>query len=581
MVEPLDYKLVEIKSPIKIAFSIVNLDPKERYVALESLALQWQYAFSQITLADTLSWGKEWYDAKKVTLFINSLVDDCLWWSPLIKALSLQVDELNIVTMPECKPLFEGHPYIKRIYTYPVDVRLLSDTAWVNPMILPDKLEHGNIVEQYAKAVAPDLVLQDKNLICRPLASAVDYWAKWRQGQFPLQRQGKTVSYNGKPIVLFALGAIQNQAKSLLPEYIFAMAQNFTQYYCPIVVGTLEQDVAMQVPHNGKMDYDCFVTDDVVYVSDLTFDSYMALVAIADIVISPDTLIAQLGMTWNKRVIVYGIGERILDKYGDKCDCIVEGGVCEKSEGCHTNTCTDGATTYCRLMAQKDWRYWLQQVQRRLLPKMSLSWTHDTNVILPDHPQEDGMISEPEMRTLAGFAQGCKRILEIGTFRGDTTKVLLRYLRKGGAVITVNLEEVPADYPRDHEINYIAQQHYRYLDEPGCELLQTMRLDAGHHLLRYMVDDKQLNQIIGDSRSLDFEKLGNFDLIFVDGCHRYDGVRIDTENALKIVAPGGVIVWHDYQPDWQGVMQWMNEMVVAGYQINRIEGTTMCYWRNS
>jgi predicted O-methyltransferase YrrM len=40
-----------------------------------------------------------------------------------------------------------------------------------------------------------------------------------------------------------------------------------------------------------------------------------------------------------------------------------------------------------------------------------------------------------------------------------------------------------------------------------------------------------------------------FDLIFIDGDHRRESVRRDVENSLKILAPGGAIVCHDYLED--------------------------------
>jgi hypothetical protein len=35
-------------------------------------------------------------------------------------------------------------------------------------------------------------------------------------------------------------------------------------------------------------------------------------------------------------------------------------------------------------------------------------------------------------------------------------------------------------------------------------------------------------------------------LIFIDGCHTEKYVESDTRNALQQLAPGGIIVWHDY-----------------------------------
>ncbi|MGB2775332.1 MAG: class I SAM-dependent methyltransferase [Anaerolineae bacterium] len=51
-----------------------------------------------------------------------------------------------------------------------------------------------------------------------------------------------------------------------------------------------------------------------------------------------------------------------------------------------------------------------------------------------------------------------------------------------------------------------------------------------------------------DSRTFDYASLPEkFDLIFVDGDHTHDSVRIDTQNAFKMLrGPDAMIVWHDY-----------------------------------
>ena len=36
------------------------------------------------------------------------------------------------------------------------------------------------------------------------------------------------------------------------------------------------------------------------------------------------------------------------------------------------------------------------------------------------------------------------------------------------------------------------------------------------------------------------------DLIFIDGDHSYKAVLEDTEVALRLIRPGGLIIWHDY-----------------------------------
>jgi hypothetical protein len=57
----------------------------------------------------------------------------------------------------------------------------------------------------------------------------------------------------------------------------------------------------------------------------------------------------------------------------------------------------------------------------------------------------------------------------------------------------------------------------------------------------------RIRQVLGDSASIDWQMLRPpFDMVFIDGCHYRDYVKADTENALKHIRPGGVIVWHDY-----------------------------------
>jgi predicted O-methyltransferase YrrM len=39
-----------------------------------------------------------------------------------------------------------------------------------------------------------------------------------------------------------------------------------------------------------------------------------------------------------------------------------------------------------------------------------------------------------------------------------------------------------------------------------------------------------------------------FDFIYIDGDHSYNGVKNDTMKALEMLCPGGTMMWHDYGP---------------------------------
>lgn len=61
----------------------------------------------------------------------------------------------------------------------------------------------------------------------------------------------------------------------------------------------------------------------------------------------------------------------------------------------------------------------------------------------------------------------------------------------------------------------------------------------------------RVHQILCDSREFDttpFEP-AFFDTVLIDGGHTPDLVENDTRKALRVVKPGGLVVWHDFCPD--------------------------------
>ena len=52
----------------------------------------------------------------------------------------------------------------------------------------------------------------------------------------------------------------------------------------------------------------------------------------------------------------------------------------------------------------------------------------------------------------------------------------------------------------------------------------------------------------GNSRTYDFEALNEkFDVVFIDGDHHYEMVKIDTENVFKhLIHENSIVIWHDY-----------------------------------
>lgn len=58
----------------------------------------------------------------------------------------------------------------------------------------------------------------------------------------------------------------------------------------------------------------------------------------------------------------------------------------------------------------------------------------------------------------------------------------------------------------------------------------------------------------GDSTKFDFSKIGTFDVIFVDGDHRYEAVKSDSENAFRLLKnEQSIIIWHDYTEQYEHI----------------------------
>lgn len=127
---------------------------------------------------------------------------------------------------------------------------------------------------------------------------------------------------------------------------------------------------------------------------------------------------------------------------------------------------------------------------------------------------------------------GARNVLEIGTYDGNTALNLAANLAPGGRVTTIDL---PPDW--DKRFLYdVPNNHWNVTDR--------QRIGIQYRQTPY---ENRIRQVLGDSAGVDWQALNPpFDLIFIDGCHFRDYVGKDTENALKHLRPGGVVVWHDY-----------------------------------
>jgi hypothetical protein len=91
----------------------------------------------------------------------------------------------------------------------------------------------------------------------------------------------------------------------------------------------------------------------------------------------------------------------------------------------------------------------------------------------------------------------------------------------------------------------------------------------------------KVEQLFADSKSVDVERWREqCDLVFVDGSHAYSYVLSDSEKALRLVRPGGIVLWHDYlgPKHSPGVYRALNELA-RRLPLVRLQGTSFVAYR--
>jgi predicted O-methyltransferase YrrM len=167
---------------------------------------------------------------------------------------------------------------------------------------------------------------------------------------------------------------------------------------------------------------------------------------------------------------------------------------------------------------------------------------------------------------IAGLAQITKptTIFEFGTYDGSTTLLLARAV-PDARITTLDL---PPDLLGT--LDWLAEQQLSVVGGVGSKF-------------RDQPESARITQLLGDSRTFDFDTFTNqVGLVLVDGSHEFQCVSSDSENALKMLAPGGMIVWDDYAPQWPGVVRAVDELSSSrGLELIRLLPTELVVYDSS
>jgi len=180
-----------------------------------------------------------------------------------------------------------------------------------------------------------------------------------------------------------------------------------------------------------------------------------------------------------------------------------------------------------------------------------------------------GSTSDVEAWILAVLSKRARLMFEFGTASGRTAYLWARNSPAEARVVTLTLRE--GDIPTYQRAQGDAEFDVRNaLDESRF----TTFYYSGTPV------ESKVTQLYGDSKEFDESPwAGQCDLVFVDGSHALSYVQSDSQKALRLVKPGGLVIWHDYRgPRLPGVFRALNELAKT-IPLRHVAGTSLVVYR--
>lgn len=201
------------------------------------------------------------------------------------------------------------------------------------------------------------------------------------------------------------------------------------------------------------------------------------------------------------------------------------------------------------------------------------------SALLPANPiylvearKQLGNVTEGELALLATAATlvpAGRDVVEIGTFDGRTTLNLAINTPDG---VTINTLDLPPEMATQFAL-HPSERVFVEKPKPGARFRNAAA--------PWNARTANIRQHLGDSATYDFSALyGRAGLVFVDGSHAYEYALADSDTAFRLVAPHGVVIWHDYGV-WEGVTRALEELEEnRKLGLRHIAGTSLVVWKS-
>lgn len=145
-----------------------------------------------------------------------------------------------------------------------------------------------------------------------------------------------------------------------------------------------------------------------------------------------------------------------------------------------------------------------------------------------------------ELFTLAEFATQYSNILEVGSYKGRSSRVLGD--NTNGKLTCID--------PWDGQIGFKGP---KYAPNGGdYELVEF--LNNLHDLIGF----GKVKYFKGEFKDYDIH---GHDMVFIDAIHEYESVKADINHAIKLMDGKGLICGHDFLEYWPGVIQAVQEVL--------------------
>jgi predicted O-methyltransferase YrrM len=178
--------------------------------------------------------------------------------------------------------------------------------------------------------------------------------------------------------------------------------------------------------------------------------------------------------------------------------------------------------------------------------------------------------SDYEAWILSVLSKSAETIVEIGTGTGKTAYLMAMNSPASAHITTMTLHP---------------DQTSDYKSSPGDDPEGTKDAVKEAAFTDFLYSgteaETKITQLFADSKIFDETPFINkCDLVFIDGAHTYSYVVSDSDKAMRMVRPGGLVLWHDYHGPNRAkdVYRALNEFSKA-HPLLHIVGTNMVAYR--